>query len=1348
MPSEQFIYFEVWTGGSWYGTQAGGGTCKGRFLPVESARRRNVNGDNALRITLPRSNRCVPFIEKGATIREVLSNDGTVWREWPVAESPQIGAGYDTLVVVDCVPPLHLLVNYPVESTDADGHVSQETAAIQLALSTIFTSWLRARTPALIVNGTIDPTGLWEVGFSRDSALSGARRIEDLTGKEFSLEPIGTTQYGMNLTTIGAGAAPLYIRAGKQLQKFIKRGVPGMVNRLDPIRGKDGDEPGASAIAWAYWEVEAVSGSKVKLKAIHGGDGPIAFDDQFNHAGLPGGANSLYLEKRDGTYTQITDSEVATQELTVGSVTTVSVGDWVRIVASSTGKHLTFLDNPASIATYGLVAGEFETAFDDTVQIAKNALQPAWANPGSLPDGWSGVGSRTTAANEWATAGQALKMTGSRSSGTVLAAPAPRSWSIKNRRSFFSATAIIRILAAFSQPDSQLVLRLKAGSTVLGSIGYGTARFNDFVQLKMAGVDLAAYIGTTQSITGEIVLNAPTAGSEDVQLIVDSICFGPSLTARAPCEGSNGARVWQEANRYLKEKSTTLQLAYEMTAADLDQLGRPGQVPVVLGQTVHTYVDEPTLPSLITGRLLQIEDRPEVPGQAKYLIGTLPPRQSRKRAEPAELVVPFIEPIEVQYAKEDTRNAALFIAVKTPISQDATTITVDLDVRDSRGATPTVVAVATGGASIASGSGVGPWVINKPAAGAGVGRVIFTARYPGRADVTDAVDVPEQSGAALALQGLLQSTSATQMVVRVFASDGIGGATATLTYSALGLTVTPASGQTFTTISSPTGTPTTGEYVDLTITRPPEASGVRRVQCRATATGRNPGTLSIEVPDQSVPVILMVANIVSTSATQIVYRVSPAVVGAAGTTGISMQYNDNGLTVSPASGSQTASSLASIYDTPVGGQYVDFTVTRPAGGTGTKRVTFYGIKSGYWTGEVGVEVPDQSGALLVAKAPRQSSTVGSVTVRVSAADGVGGESATITYEAGGLTVSPASGQNITTMADIASAPSAGQYVDFEITKPTFGNAPSRVQFIVAKGSTKTTISVDVEAQERDTIALGLRLKLITINATTVVVRAEAVDPFPPGGASVSLAYSSTTSVTPSSPQTVTPDAAFDDSGYVDFTVDRPTALSQAARFTVSATDTTNGRIPATDSVDIPAQDPPSIEVRSERVSTTQWKLTWTATGTVTVSKNGASYVAPGSLSPAISSGTAFNRGDTDDEYTFKATAGGQDMVATVMVPAKEGTLAVLAPQFNSSSSVDIRWTASGLPSGTTFNVSWKRFDSSNVFTGTAGESLGVSGSPLNINPTGASGDRYEVSVAAVFNGRVVAQVQFYRTQVE
>jgi len=192
----------------------------------------------------------------------------------------------------------------------------------------------------------------------------------------------------------------------------------------------------------------------------------------------------------------------------------------------------------------------------------------------------------------------------------------------------------------------------------------------------------------------------------------------------------------------------------------------------------------------------------------------------------------------------------------------------------------------------------------------------------------DPVTVPEVPKGTLASQALLQSTSATQVVVRVFAANGIGGAVVTSTYSATGLTVTPASGGTFNSIADVTATPGVGEYIDYTITRP-ASGGTRRVQFRATATNRGPGTVSVDVPDQTMKVTATKADIVSTSATQVVVRVSAACQPSSATS-VYPVYASNGLTITPASGITSMTMMTDIASTPVGGQYVDFTITRSA----------------------------------------------------------------------------------------------------------------------------------------------------------------------------------------------------------------------------------------------------------------------------------------------------------------------------------------------------------------------------------------------------------------------------------
>jgi len=728
--AESFQYLELWTK-----LQAQGGTRSGFFLPINPRRRLGLKGEDSLTFAIPKTHALADSFTKLRAVREILSADGATWREWLVDRTTR-ASGDELLVTVECFAPLRLLANYPVTTTDADGYVYRDTPAIQLSPTNVITSFLRSNTPSWIETGTVTPTALTEVPFAGDSALSGARRLEEVVpGYEASLEPDGTTAYDLNFTARGASAATLYLRTAKNIQAMRKEVLPGQITRLTQISGADGDE-GPSGIAWAYWEVVSTSGAgpyNVVLQAIHGGDGPIAFDDQLNHANLPGGANSLYMRKRDGTYTQITDSIASSQTIVVASITNVSAGDWVRIVASSTGKHLSSLDAPTEIAATGVLAGRYESGWDDAVCVVKNALQESW--PSTLPASWTGVGTKTTTAGEWLTSGAALSINSAYSEGQQLAAPPARSWYIEPRRTVWSAVAWIRMRGA-----GEVALRVKVNGTVVGAPLVYASPLNAWRQLKLEGLDLSAYQGTTVTLTVEIV-KAVAYGTAN--LLVDSICLFPSVSARGVTTGSNAARIWQGANAFLDVQRAD-QVSYQGTIADLDRMGRTNQQPVVIGGAVVVADDEF---DTVTARVVEIEDIPGDPRSAQVTIATLPPRFSRQQSKPLELVIPYFEPIQVRAADRDTRNAALTIKA-TVSASDASTVTVDLTVQDTLGGSPSV-AYAAFGAVYSSGSGVGPYVFTKPSVGAGTGRVVFTATLAGRTEVYDAVDVPAQEATAL-----------------------------------------------------------------------------------------------------------------------------------------------------------------------------------------------------------------------------------------------------------------------------------------------------------------------------------------------------------------------------------------------------------------------------------------------------------------------------------------------------------------------------------------------------------------------------------------------------------------------
>jgi hypothetical protein len=948
--AEVFCYFELWSR-----LEAEGGTRLGFIGPESVAnvtRRRRVGGDDALSFGLLKTHRVASSIDKGKAIREVLSLDGTSVREW-VVDRYTWGSGPRLFLSIECLSPMVRLTQYPVSTTDADGFVSSDTAAVLLSPATILTNFIRSNTPAWIGTGTVTPTALAEIPFSGDSSQSGLRRMEELIpGYDAGFRRNGASQYLIDFLALGASAPILYLRTAKNLKSLVKEVVSGQVTRVNQFAGADGDD-GPSGIAWAYWEVDSTSGAGpflVKLKAIHGGPGPIKYDNQFNHANLPSGANSLYLEKRDGTFIQITGSTASTQEITVSSLTTITAGDRVRIVASSTGKHLTFLDAPTELAAYGVFGGRYESAWDDVVCVLKNALQSAWA--GTLPDSWTGLGAKTTTANEWLTSGQALLINQSVGDGVQIAAPAVQSWFITKRRAIWSAVAWIRLRALTSAGD--ITFRVKVGSTVIGAGLLYVSPANVWVQLKIEGMDLSAYINSTVSLTAEII---KSNGVGTVNMIVDSICPFPAISARAVTEGSNAARIWQGANQYLDDQRA-LQVSYKVDLVDLARMGLVNQTDLTLGGSVVIADDELAAP--VTARLMEIEDDPTDVLDTRVVIATLPARLSRQQSKPLALIIPYSEPIHRVVADRDTRNAAMFLKASVTGS-DATSVTYTLTVLDTLGGTP-VISYNVFGAAYSSGSGTGPWVFTRPGVGAGVGRVVWTAKLAGRNDVTDSADIAEVDPATLpqmVAKAVTQSSDWKTLVVRVTAATGTGGVTVTSNWEAGAITVSPATGGTLTSVAAINDTPGVGSYIDYTITRAAFQAGSGHVVFKLTASGYRGATVSVDVADvdRDTVTLQIRARTIAQTATTVTVRVAGVDPFPQGANTLSLAHQSQGVTSVDLTSPQTITPEATFSE--AANTYKDYVVTRAAAGGGTGRVTWTGTATGRIAASDSADAPCQ-----------------------------------------------------------------------------------------------------------------------------------------------------------------------------------------------------------------------------------------------------------------------------------------------------------------------------------------------------------------------------------------------------
>ncbi len=168
-----------------------------------------------------------------------------------------------------------------------------------------------------------------------------------------------------------------------------------------------------------------------------------------------------------------------------------------------------------------------------------------------------------------------------------------------------------------------------------------------------------------------------------------------------------------------------------------------------------------------------------------------------------------------------------------------------------------VVTTAVGD-TFASPETVGSYVdytIDRPAFGAGTGRVTFTATATGRVADSDAVDIPAQERDTIALtsRARIFSQTPTQMVVRyaVATPVALSPNTASIAYVTEGLTgVTPGSPQTITPETNTQVTEALGSYVDFTVPRPAVGANPGRIAFQGTATGRTATSDSVDIPPQ------------------------------------------------------------------------------------------------------------------------------------------------------------------------------------------------------------------------------------------------------------------------------------------------------------------------------------------------------------------------------------------------------------------------------------------------------------------------------------------------------------------
>lgn len=502
---------------------------------------------------------------------------------------------------------------------------------------------LTARGMSWVSRGTVDATERFDLSGQWASILEIVRAIAEpgRANAEWQLRRNADTGYYLDLVDqLGSAAGTLRIRSRVNLLAHQRsRSVLEAVTRVFP-RGSDAAVQ--RTMADHLWEVDSVvSGTVLQLADIQGGAGPIAYDDQLN---------GLYIASREAaTFAAvlITDSDAATQRVTVSSTAAFTAGGWARLSVGSTanGQRLTSLTNPTAAALPSAAGlGDLAEFLDrpevrGDCNLVPNPWMREWTTPSNPPDGWTvalGTPATLTMTRETTIVRESpytlrLETTGT----TTLYAETPSIpvWAISGRRHFPAIWFYVDAVPA--GVTSALVFDLYTAAGVkIAEIGRwvrNTGDLDGWLRVEGAVQDLSAVTGKVRI---RVSVTTTTGGSA---VSGWNVILGPAMLAESEIpvediEYSGGTRLWQEANVRLLAASAAVR-GQELRVADLeaDDPDTFGSLLVTVGQSCE--LTDLVLLEATTQRVLEYRPDYLVPLASTIRVGT-PPNTSVKALEP------------------------------------------------------------------------------------------------------------------------------------------------------------------------------------------------------------------------------------------------------------------------------------------------------------------------------------------------------------------------------------------------------------------------------------------------------------------------------------------------------------------------------------------------------------------------------------------------------------------------------------------------------------------------------------------------------------------------------------------
>lgn len=337
-------------------------------------------------------------------VLRLVFEDAT-WEEYRIVEVVD-STGEDGVATISARSPIYDLAERNTLLSETVSPAINLAYADVDTVSNLLTAIL-GFAPAYFALGTVTPTATVSASYDKSTALAGAIAVVEaanaLTGTTYELSAVpdgGSSKYDLTCTVYNSAAAVPDIRTGKNLRGCVRtRTSRGQTTRVYPI-GSEGGHIGDN-----WWKVTAVTlNTHIEVQDINGGLSPLLAADALNN---------LYVVDDADTAHQITDSVVVdtlTARLLMASTTNIAVGDWVRIALNSSKDALTYLDDAAAQASYGIQVGVPTLRTPSHTNWVKNGDLADWT--GANPTDWTNATAsptKVTTAGYWLTGGQSAR---------------------------------------------------------------------------------------------------------------------------------------------------------------------------------------------------------------------------------------------------------------------------------------------------------------------------------------------------------------------------------------------------------------------------------------------------------------------------------------------------------------------------------------------------------------------------------------------------------------------------------------------------------------------------------------------------------------------------------------------------------------------------------------------------------------------------------------------------------------------------------------------------------------------------------------------------------------------------